>query len=346
MSSKPTVTPEKVQSVTTPAATNVPKVPTVPPAPAAVQTTSTAITPVAPANIAHADPGIQALLNSLPAAHHRGITKLSRPTADEVDAAINALPVAERTAVTELVERLRGGDEFRPTVVKLYQGIGSDAARPAKQLPGSFYSMGSVDLGSELNIAVLKIWDTRVLWPPTDADSKNPICMSADGKSGNKYGACDTCPNSKKKYTEGGCMPQFTMWFVDQGFTGIYEHQFSKTAYNMGKSLKQIVQADAHPWNRWIKLFAKEQTKGDKRWFISSGIPVSDTKNPTNEKTTDAIRNVFKLLEASLELDVYYPKLVRQYAPSTEGGDVAGDVGSPLKADLTDADFGGANKNL
>jgi len=315
-------------------------------------TTALATTqPSALAAPAHADPDIAALAERLPSKHAMNLLKLSRPSPEAIATALAGLPDAEREQMNDMIDRLQGGSDFRPTLVKVYHGTGNDPVRPEKLPPGNFYSAGSVDLDSKLTVAVLRVWDARVLWPPKDSDTKQPVCSSHDSVTGTVFGECKTCPNAKKKYADGGCTPQIVAWFIDKSMTGIYELSFSKTSMQSGRALKTIVGTDRRPWYRWMNITAVPRVDGDRRWYVTQCAPVQDAKVPANTVTSDALRAVLQQLATSLDIDVYYRRLEAQYTGGQGRSDSAGDLpaagaGKELAADTSDADFGGANTGL
>ena len=255
----------------------------------------------------------------------------------------------------DLIERLSpdkpgvhlSSEGFQPTIVKLNQGVGNDASRPAKLPPGNFYSSSSRDLGDQFKVAVLGLTDGRILWPPKDSGTNTPVCYSIDNEEGSKFGKCALCPNAKLAYNANGCAPQYTFWFIDQELTGIYEVNFSKTSYSAGKALARILKDSRRPWYRWVEFTAEERVNGDKRWFVIKANPVQDAKNAANNDTSSPLREVFDLLNRSLDLETYYPRLARQYDRAAENADPSAGAGAstsaPTKADHSDADFGSSS---
>lgn len=330
------------------------------PAPVAAAPVVAAAAPAALATVAplSADPVMAALLAQLPEIHRARASAMTRPTGAEFEQAVAKTSPEQQESLLSLIERMAPNkpgvhlseEAFAPTIVKVYHGVGNDASRPAKLLPGSFYSSTSRDLSEKMTVAILAFSNGRTLWPEKDAESKNPICSSGDGLNGTKYGSCATCPSMKLMYTQGGCTPQYTFWFIDREATGIYELSFSKTSYSAGKALARIVKDSARPWDRWIELASVAKVNGDKKWYLIQGTPVQDIKVPANEATSPALRGVFGLLNRSLELESYYPRLARQYSRSTddESAPPAGSntAGKPLGADVSDGDFGGADTSL
>lgn len=323
-----------------------------------VSETALATTATAAMATVDADPAMTALLASLPEVHRAKVAKMVRPTGEEFNKAALATTGEQQERLLDLIERMSPNkpgvhlstEGFAPTMVKLYHGVGKDETRPAKLVPGSFYSTTSRDLTEKMTVAVLGYFDGRTLWPPKDAESSSPVCYSNDGLNGSKYGACNTCPSLKLPYNKGGCTPQFNFWFIDKDLTGIFELSFSKTSYSAGKALARILKDSRRPWDRWIEVQSVPRVEGDKQWFVIKATPVQDSKNPANNETSKPLREVFSLLSRSLDLEAYYPRLSRQYnRPADEVNEpapAAGGAGKPLSADTNDGDFGGANTTL
>ena len=112
--------------------------------------------------------------------------------------------------------------------------------------------------------------------------------------------------------------------------------------------------ADRRPWFRWLKISSEKRTQGDKAWFVPKASPVQDNKKPENNVTNGPLRVVFEQLRAQLDLDVYFPRVIRSYAGAGGGnsggggggGNDSGGTGSGLKPDVSDGDFGGAPGGL
>lgn len=330
MAKKSTEPTEKTQPMTTPAAPEAAIVP---------QPVVQALTPVAPE------------FEALPEKHRANLARVIQPTTAEFSAAVKLVGPTFQPPLLDLVERMSpdkpgshlSNDGFQPTTVKLYQGIGKDETRPAKLLPGAFYSTTSRDLSEKMVVAVLGFFDGRTLWPPKDAGTNAPVCYSLDGLAGSKYGACETCPSKKLAYTQGGCTPQFTFWFIDQAMTGVYELTFSKTSYKAGQGLARMLRDSARPWNRWVELSSNAREEGDKRWFVIKAGLLQD-KNPANVDVSPDLRAVFALLNRALDVGTYYPRLSRQYGKTDNATE--GNAGQELTADISATDLGGANTGL
>lgn len=333
------------------------------PSPAAAPAAVPAPVEAAPAALATTQPAAVAALEpalaGLPEMHRVKAAKIVRPTTQEFEAAVQLVAADQREKLVELIERMssdkpgvhRSQEGFAPTLVKLYHGVGNDESRPAKLVPGNFYSSTSRDLTDKMVVAILGFSDGRTLWPPKDAESNQPVCSSHDGVNGSKYGACASCPSKALPYTKGGCTPQFNFWFIDQEATGIYELVFSKTSYKAGQALARTVSDSRRAWDRWIEFASVARTEGDKKWFVVKASPISDPKVPANNETSKELRSVFSLFNRALELGTLYPRLARQYTRQGDEGGAAPEAaptgaGSALKADTSDGDFGGANPGL
>jgi hypothetical protein len=268
-----------------------------------------------------------------------------------------ALPAANQEAMMNLVEKTNpvkqglhtASSGFEPTVLKLYHGVGNDPVKPRQTLPGQFYSADARVIGEKFTAVPLAIYEGQILWPPQDqgkGESKAPICASVDRKIGSKYGECDKCPlnpETGRKYTQGGCMPEITAYLLDQDMTSIYELKFAKTSYGAGKTLVNILKKQNQIWDRWFVFEAKERIDGAKKWYVVN------TSNPTEAGKIDSpktLHPLFAALSKIVDVDVYYKKMADNYMRSKSGAG-GGEAGAETPAPAFDeksfmADAGGA----
>jgi hypothetical protein len=314
------------------------------PAPA---TTETALVPAGETAIAapvNAMSQNAALAARLPPRYREQVLFLARPTPEKFADIISKLPDTLQPAMLELIRKTRPKKQgmhteregFAPTAVRVNQGTGNDAARPQRHVAGDFYTADSRDLGTELKVAFLGLFEGRTMWPPRDAGGggegggKAPICFSLDRKIGTKYGDCAACPNATRKYNEGGCGREITAWFVDSDLTGIYEIKFTKTSYYSGESLQKILSKCENLWDRWFTMKNEERKEGDRRWFVLKVTPFSDPKVPGAGNTDRQAHPLYEALSQLLDADVYFPNLADTYdrakSSTDNGGEVAAGV--------------------
>ena len=266
---------------------------------------------------------------------HRMALKMmdERPTQEELLATVDSLPTDYQSKVMDIIRRANpkkpgmhmAKTGFAPIEVKLNQGVGSDPARPAKSVPGDFYTSDSRMLESKVDGLVIGVFEGRVLWPAKDSGDKAPICVSMDRKKGSKYGDCSTCYYEKKLTKDGGCALGVTVYFIDRDMTGIYCLKFNKTSFGAGAGLTRVLSQFEKPWSRWVRFETQERKEGDRRWFVIKAMPISDPKNPSQEHPSAALDPLLVSLSSIIDYDVYFPAVIDSYEhaknaePSTAG---------------------------
>lgn len=308
----------------------------------------------------------KALADRLPPRYREDVLFMVRPTPEQLFGIVEKLPGDSQTKMLELVRKTRpkkqgahtAREGFSPIGLRVNQGTGNDPVRPAKHPAGNFYTADSRDMGDEIKGVVLGFYEGRTMWPPRDQNdsaSKGPLCFSLDRKMGSRYGDCESCPNAQKKYTEGGCGREVTVWFIDQELTGIYEMKFSKSSMGGGDALVRILNKADNLWDRVFVFKNDERTEGDRRWFVTKGTPVSDPKNPNAASTDKQLHPLYEALSKLLDADVYFPQLADVYDRAKGSTDTGGavDVGANEAALLGNSateggtpDYSGDNPNV
>jgi predicted nucleic acid-binding Zn ribbon protein len=271
----------------------------------------------------------QALAARLPESYHESVMLMERPTPVSMMQQVAALPTEWQDKTTALIRRMRPqkqgvhtkGSGFKIAEIRLYQGTGSDPARPAKMAPGGFYTDDSREIETPFVGAILGLHETRTMWPPRDGsvDSKGPLCYSLDSVQGSRYGLCSACPNAAKLQRDGGCGQEVVAYVVDREMTGIYSIKFSKTSLREGRKLIRLVQAGDEIWSRWISFAEQEYKEGSKRWF-GYKVGAVESKNPADVHVPQALDPIFRALSQALDAEVYYPALADLYDRSKTGG--------------------------
>jgi len=261
----------------------------------------------------------KALANRLPPEVRAKAMMLKRPTPMELMDIVMALPEASQEAMMTLVSKTNPEKQglhsstsgFEPTELKVFHGVGNDPTRPRQCLPGQFYSKDSRVLGEKFNAVPLAIYEGQILWPPQTPgsnESKAPLCVSMDRRTGSKYGSCASCPLAPelRPYTQGGCMREITAYLLDQDMTSIYVLKFAKTSEGAGKAMMGILKKSNTLWDRWFTFEAKERVDGTKKYYVLQASPVADAA----KANTDAkFHPLFTSLSKVIDADIYYPAL-------------------------------------
>ena len=347
----PTIPTTVAQIPPTPEKTQMPET-TTPPA-----ATETTLIKPEDTTLATVSPDVEAsriLASRLPARYRGDVLMLKRPSPEDLFNIVLKLPQAQQDKMLELVRKLNPKKQglhttrqgFSPTQVRLYQGTGTDIARPKATLKGQFYTADSRVLGEKFTCAVLTVVEGRIMWPQrpekgaavsTDGPvSKMPLCYSLDRLEGSRYGSCATCPNSTKQYTMGGCAREVIVYFMDSEMTGVYELRFSKTSEGAGNQLLKILNKSENPWDRWFVFESAERTDSvkDYNWCVQKISPVNHATDATKNDTPKELHPLFTALSKIIDVDVYFAGLADVYdrsKSSTEAG-----VGAGSAADTAD----------
>jgi len=303
-------------------------------APSETPAAPSAIVPAADASISSEFAARKALANRLPEEVRARALMLKRPTSKELMDIVMALPEAGQEAMMTLVSKTNpekqglhtSSSGFEPTALKPYHGTGNDPLRPRQCLPGQFYSADSRVLGEKFTAVPLAIYEGQILWPPKSTDnkeSKAPICVSVDRKTGSKYGNCDACPlnPSVRQYSQGGCMREVTAYLLDQEMTSIYELKFSKTSEGAGRALMGIMKKSNSLWDRWFTFEAKERVEGANKWYVIQASPVADA---AKANTDTKLHPLFTALSKVIDTDIYYAALANIHDRLKNSADAGG----------------------
>jgi hypothetical protein len=293
------------------------------------------------------------LAKRLPRKYQDAVMLLRRPETEELVKIVDSLPTDMRDKMIDLIRRTRpnkqgvhgGAVNFAPVQLRLNQGTGNDPLRPAKHIPGEFYTTESKGMETPFEAAVIGLYKGRTMWPPRqqggkqdENQSKSPICYSLDRETGSRYGDCGTCPNAQKKYSEGGCMQEVTLFLVDRAMTNIYSLVFNKSSFYAGENLVKIITKSDEIWSRWIKFETQEREatiNGQKvRFFVIKASPVVDAKTAN---TPRELYPLFSALSRLIDADVYFPQLADVYDRSAKGEGQTVDAGKVDEASFTDA---------
>lgn len=331
-----TPTPEPVVAAAAPSApVPAPSVPTPAPtvtAPAADATPS-AIVPSTEGAPSSEFAARKALAARLPPEARVRALQLKRPTPEELMDIVLALPEDKQEAMMLLVSKTNpekqglhtSSSGFEPTGLKLYHGVGNDATKPRQTLPGQFYSTDSRVIGEKFTAVVLAIYEGQILWPPkTDGnESKAPICVSVDRKTGSKYGSCAACPLAPevRQYTQGGCMREITAYLLPDDLSSIFELKFSKTSEAAGRALMGVMKKSNSLWDRWFTFEAKERVESTKKWYVIQASPVADAVKAV---TPTMFHPLFTSLSKVIDTDVYYTALANVHDRVKNSTDTSG----------------------
>lgn len=262
----------------------------------------------------------KALAARLPDRYKDRVMLLERPSTSHMLEIVEGLNPEWQEKVATLLRRMRPtkqgvhmkGGGFKIAEIKLYQGVGNDAARPPKLPPGGFYTSDSKTIEAPFVAAVVGLQETRTMWPSLDGARSGPICYSLDMVQGSKFGKCEECPNSKKLPRDGGCGTEVVAYVVDRDMTGVYSIKFSKTSYRAGKQLINLVNAGDEIWSRWVSFSEQEYKDGSKRWFGIKPGPV-ESKNQADVFVPKELNPVFMALSQAIDAELYYPALADVY---------------------------------
>jgi len=301
---------------------------------AAAAAVTSAIVPASDASVSSEFAERKALAARLPENVRAKAMMLKRPTPTELMDIVMKLPEAKQEAMMTLVSKTNpekqglhtSSSGFEPTSLKVYHGVGNDPTRPRQCLPGQIFASDSRIIGEKFNAVPLAIYEGQILWPPKSDDnkeSKAPICVSVDRKTGSKYGSCSTCPLAPelRQYTQGGCMREVTAYLLDEDMTSIYELKFSKTSEGAGKALMGIMKKSNSLWDRWFTFEAKERVDGTKKWYVLQASPVADA---TKAVTPVAFHPLFNALSKIIDTDIYYTALANIHDRVKNSADAGG----------------------
>jgi len=290
----------------------------------------------------------KALAQSLPERLRPQVMALKRPTPVDLMNLVMALPDAQQEAMMRLVAKTSStkigihtaSTGFTPTVLKLYQGVGDDAAKPANCVPGDYYTGDSRVLGKEVIAVPLGVHMGHSLWGPRDQGKKPPICISADRVTGSKLGECIACAvnPARRQYTEGGCTREVVVYLLDINMTAIYSLRFARTSEKAGQTLASTLEQSSAAWARWF-TFGSTTTmnKGGQKYLVMTTLPVADA---AKANTDPVLHPLFEALATMLEMDVYYPEIANIHArlrgeevAVNPAGEATVSSGAPLASD-------------
>lgn len=289
-----------------------------------VPVTETAMVVAAPAALEKVCPIDEKLAAFLPAGIRARLDKEVRPTSEDMEAAVAALPPDLQEKFHLLLERINpekegdfsGRPGFSTAIMKIYQGTGNDQNRPEECGEGQFYTANAQIFKGPIDIVLLMAWSGRTLWPKRgeeDGGSKGPLCHSYDNVHGDKWGDCETCDFSGMKYNDGGCSRGSGIIFTDKDFSGLYEAVLDKTSYSVGARLLKQARAQTNLWDRTVRIGSSKEVNKEKnyKWYTW-------TAQLTQEQVDLKVQRVLMLLSRWIRLDTHYTRIARTYMPRAQ----------------------------
>jgi hypothetical protein len=185
--------------------------------------------------------------------------------------------------------------EWRPAILKIVQPVTTDSAKPATAKNGDvFHKGGSVKL--PLRALLAYAWTSRVRF--VNGVDKRPSCSSenvdlqgrgAQDKSLSIYGdSCAKCPYDDQPFSKGkpgNCNNILNVILVPESLENVFQFQFSRAGYNIGRQFTDLAMATPYAWSRFYD-FATEGKKRDKGglYYVPSITPVADVEVPEHLK--------------------------------------------------------------
>lgn len=191
-------------------------------------------------------------------------------------------------------------------------------------------------------VVVLAHWKGRALFAPRvnskvvplqefgDANADYPYCRSLDRivgapvKNVQGVGQCGECPYKpwKVQGEPNLCNDNVSVLFVlvtqePDGtivpFDGLYEMTFSKSATPTGNHICELADKGNVPWERVLKLSAKEETGKTEGVYYTpqAAVLTDDNGRPVKVAKTDA--EMLTMLYNQLMVSYYYPNLADVY---------------------------------
>jgi hypothetical protein len=230
-------------------------------------------------------------------------TELSENVKETPNEKLTAL--AERTNNEKLAQlaeltlgEVKGVEEVqRPPVVNilLRQKMSGNDVMPPNCNVGEMYDTDSEPLGTSIEFIPVFTHAIRQKWSEGGEDGNSIDCMSLDGKTGNKYGSCETCPHGQ--YEKGKkllCSRGRTFFGVTPEMTKLYKINFTKTSSKAGNQIMRMVRPPA----LWSKSFVigvdKEKSATGYEYYKFSAKPSGNKVEGEVFEACDALYEHFK----------------------------------------------------
>lgn len=289
------------------------------------------------------------------------LADLRDPTPDEILAAASELTGAEKEGFAKwLMERNpkkiglhTANSEFTIPDLRIFQGQGNDAARPANSVKGCVYASDgnlltapgqqSMMLGvpERFEGIVIGLHSARMMWPPKDPQGNNipmqgidtssnlPICRSMDRITGSRYGSCATCewlPFSTGTNRKNECKDEWHVYVVKADFSAIYRIVMTSTSIKSGATpIEQRTKGWPQLFSKYFIFEAAEQknAKLGATWFAWKSAVSISAAAPLGKDTPASSQKLLELLARKIDAVRYIPTLAGIYAENTGGGAAA-----------------------
>jgi len=243
------------------------------------------------------------------------------PTKETFADAIEALPEDTKDAMGVLIRKLttkkRGiktvSDTNQLTILRMYQGSGSDPMRPEKQIPGELYTSLGVNMGDSIKGIVLAVWEARAMWD--DDDRGAPKCQSGDRVIGSTYGECAKCMHRPWNNGERtACQDTINVIMLLADYSDIVQVTFAKSSLKSGRQLLKFVKGTEFPWDNIIKLTTQKKTSDEGYLWYTFQCGIA-------EATETEAKPVIDYISAMMEATYMYPSIARIYEQASDSAE-------------------------
>jgi hypothetical protein len=219
------------------------------------------------------------------------------------------------------------------TELRLFQGTGTDASRPANCIPGQFYTTSKDNIGPVFEGIVVLIWQGRTMWGDKDDNNRVPVCQSMDRKMGSNYAECESCPHQPwRDGQKQQCSDDAGAFMLTKDLKELMLVRFSRTSEPAGRQLMKLVRKTRLPWMKTYKITTEEK-KNEKdryRWF--------ELRTEVGEYTDEKLYDLCNALSSITDHDFILPNLAFTYKRAARiMSEVGGASGANVGVEKPDA---------
>lgn len=257
---------------------------------------------------------------------------------------LNALSLlADMQAVTLGVDDSE--KRWRAPTLRIIQAMTDvDSIDGANKAPGRLVVGSNAIDATELELHVLRAWDSRQMWDPDVAVTKT-ICQSPDAKTGWRFGDCKSCENSKwVDKTPAPCKQGKSFLTLTSDFRNIIEVVFKSTHLAIGLEWQnQVKKSTKPPYQRVYKLSSEKSTV--KKGVFNPSIARTDTyADGAEEKFLEELF-LFLRGQRTEQIEAFYKNIEEFRARAEKEADSVDEAqtvtirGGDIPADTADADL-------
>lgn len=187
------------------------------------------------------------------------------------------------------IKGMEGTQRAQIPRISLRQPSSTSELIPADCQIGHMYDSTGNSIGDSLNFIPILLHEVRKKWGENQID-----CLSPDGVTGTRYGACSECPYGRfEQGQRPECSNGYQFYIVDEEFNAFYSLEFLKSSAKAGRNVKRLLQAPA-VWGRSFKVMIEHNTANNRNYYTYKTQATGRRTEADHMKVCEALHEFFQ----------------------------------------------------